>query len=118
MTNKTVVTIRVWVRALIKIYMRTRNYYRAFYHTFQHGGLGTRLPLEVTFQCLLSSPGCVRRHYGAVYVCYVERASPSSRADLSRVHRRKLSPTARPGFLSRVAFHMSSLQLIIFYHAP
>ena len=27
MTNKTVVRIRVWVRAWIRIYMRTRNYY-------------------------------------------------------------------------------------------
>ena len=28
MTNKTLVRTRVWVRAWIKIYMRTRNYYR------------------------------------------------------------------------------------------
>ena len=28
MTNNTLVTIRVWVRAWIKIYMRTRNYYQ------------------------------------------------------------------------------------------
>ena len=28
MTNKTLVRIRVWIRAWIKIYIRTRNYYR------------------------------------------------------------------------------------------
>ena len=28
MTNKTLVRIRVWARACIKTYMRTRNYYR------------------------------------------------------------------------------------------
>ena len=32
MTNKTLVRIRVWVRAWIKIYMRTRNYYQFYKH--------------------------------------------------------------------------------------
>ena len=30
MTNKTLVRIRVWIRAWIKIYIRTRNYYPSF----------------------------------------------------------------------------------------
>ena len=34
MTNKTLVRIRVWVRAWIKMYMRTRNYYPRWNLTF------------------------------------------------------------------------------------